>query len=170
MNAVFLIFGLAVVLLVVMYFLRQKNKVVADLPENLYKGIKFMSKDKIELHKRLVRLLPQEDYIIFTNVSTTSLLAPNVSKEHKDYLKIKESYSSKLIDFVITNKDYQVYFLIELEEQQGETNKDQKIFNILKKAGYKVVIWNAKTLPSNKEIQLKITGKFDQNEESNGFM
>lgn len=170
MNSLFLIFGLAIALLIGMYFLRQKNKVVVDLPENLYKGIKFMSKDKIEFHKRLVRLLPQDDYNIFTNVSTISLLAPNVSKEHKDYSKIKDSYSSKLIDFVITNKDYQVYFLIELEEPQGETNKDQKIFGILKKAGYKVIIWNSKTLPSNKEIQLKIMGKFDENEESNGFM
>ena len=119
-----------------------------------YKSKPLLSANEREFYNRLLEALP--DSRVLTQVALGALLLPNVGKSSKAYYRARASFSQKIADFVICNKDMSVIAVIELDDRTHNTDRDSKRDRMLEQAGYKVIRWESKRKPTVEQIRERI--------------
>ena len=123
-------------------------------PANFYKAKPLLSANEKEFYNRLSEALP--DYRILTQVALGALLLPNVRSNSSAYYRARGSFSQKIADFVICNREMFVVAVVELDDRTHNADRDAKRDRMLEQAGYKVIRWESKRKPTPEQIRQQI--------------
>lgn len=128
MNSIFtqqpiILFSIiAFVSIIVLYFVYRcffkKQHVI------LYKPRTFLTNNEKDCLRYLKKIFPE--YHICPQVSMGALLEPNVSRGNgSQYTILRNKIQSKVVDFVFMNSDFEVEFIIELDDKSHDSKVEQ---------------------------------------------
>lgn len=124
---IFMVILLILLLGAMFVFLRKSNKGIKD---GLYKQKPIMTKNEQDCFRHLMKEFP--DYLISTQVSMGAILEPKIDGYSSDpnirseAAILRNKIGSKIIDFVLINKDtLNVEFIIELDDKSHDAKKVQ---------------------------------------------
>ena len=125
-----------------------------EIKEN-YEKIKItriLNKNELFFYNQLTNFLQNKEVFIFSKVRLLDFLDLQKYYNFEEKTIIKNKVKSKHIDFIITNKNSEILYLIELDGFSHQNNKKtiendkfkNKLFNILnlKLVRFKVKNWN----------------------------
>ena len=125
-----------------------------EIKEN-YEKIKItriLNKNELFFYNQLINFLQNKEVFIFSKVRLLDFLDLQKYYNFEEKTIIKNKVKSKHIDFIITNKNSEILYLIELDGFSHQNNKKtiendkfkNKLFNILnlKLVRFKVKNWN----------------------------
>lgn len=125
-----------------------------EIKEN-YEKIKItriLNKNELFFYNQLTNFLQNKEIFIFSKVRLLDFLDLQKYYNFEEKTIIKNKVKSKHIDFIITNKNSEILYLIELDGFSHQNNKKtiendkfkNKLFNILnlKLVRFKVKNWN----------------------------
>lgn len=125
-----------------------------EIKEN-YEKIKItrmLNKNELFFYNQLTNFLQNKEVFIFSKVRLLDFLDLQKYYNFEEKTIIKNKVKSKHIDFIITNKNSEILYLIELDGFSHQNNKKtiendkfkNKLFNILnlKLIRFKVKNWN----------------------------
>ena len=125
-----------------------------EIKEN-YEKIKItriLNKNELFFYNQLTNFLQNKEVFIFSKVRLLDFLDLQKYYNFEEKTIIKNKVKSKHIDFIITNKNSEILYLIELDGFSHKNNKKtiendkfkNKLFNILKLKliRFKVKNWN----------------------------
>lgn len=128
MNSIFnqqsiILFSIVAFLIIIaLYFIYRfffKKKHVV-----LYKPRTFLTNNEKDCFKYLKKIFPE--YHICPQVSMGALLEPNVSKGNgSEYTILRNKIQSKVVDFVFMNSDFEVVFIVELDDKSHDSKVEQ---------------------------------------------
>jgi hypothetical protein len=139
---------LLIVIAVLLFAMKQMKE--APSPGHLYKSKPLLSANEKEFFNRLSQALP--DCHVLTQVAFGALLQP-AGNNKKEYYSARGSFSQKIADYVICNKEMFVLAVVELDDRTHQKDKDAKRDAMLEQAGYKVIRWNSKNKPTAEQIR-----------------
>jgi hypothetical protein len=142
------------VIVIVIAFEIGKVWLRSSAPTNSYKSKPLLSANEKEFYNRLSEALP--DYRILTQVALGALLLPNVRSNSSAYYRARASFSQKIADFVICNREMFVVAVVELDDRTHNADRDTKRDRMLEQAGYKVIRWESKRKPTAEQIREQI--------------
>ena len=143
----------AIVLLVVIAFLVFAMRQMQEGPSpgrHLYKSKPLLSANEKEFFNRLTLALP--DCHVLTQVAFGALLQP-AGMNRKEHYGTRGTFSQKIADYVICNKEMFVLAVVELDDRTHQKDKDAKRDAMLEQAGYKVIRWSSKRKPTAEQIR-----------------
>jgi hypothetical protein len=146
-------FQVAMVLLIaiaVFFFVMKQKQEGSSNGQHLYKSKPLLSANEKEFFNRLSQALP--DCHILTQVAFGALLQP-VRNNNKGYYRTRGTFSQKIADYVICNKEMYVLAVVELDDRTHRNDKDAKRDAMLVQAGYKVIRWDSKNKPTAEQIR-----------------
>jgi hypothetical protein len=120
---------------------------------NKYKAKKLMTDNEFEFFKRLVQALPE--YYVFPQVAMNAVLQAN-GNDRKENYGIRNTFSQKVIDYVIYNQQGKIVAIIELDDKTHNKEKDEKRDAMLHQAGYKTVRFQSKNKPNTEDIRKQV--------------
>ena len=113
---------------------------------------KILNKNELFFYNQLTNFLQNKEVFIFSKVRLLDFLDLQKYYNFEEKTIIKNKVKSKHIDFIITNKNSEILYLIELDGFSHQNNKKtiendkfkNKLFNILnlKLVRFKVKNWN----------------------------
>ncbi len=131
-----------IILIIFMIFL---VFMITSSKKDKYKAKILMTDNEFEFFNRLIRAVPE--YYVFSQVSMGALLDAN-SNNPKIRNSIRMTFSQKIIDYVIYDKNKKIVVIIELDDKTHDKEKDKKRDAMLHQAGYKTLRFESKKKPS----------------------
>lgn len=144
MKSVLLI-GLPLILAAVFLFY-----VVKRGRKGSYKAKALLTENEKEFFSRLVEALPKHH--VFPQVSLGALLQASAGNR-KEHFRIRATFSQKIADFVICDRDLKVVAVVELDDRTHNPANDAKRDAMLNEAGYRTIRWHSRRKPDIAEIR-----------------
>ncbi len=121
---------------------------------------KFFAHNDEVFFKRLQKALP--NCHIFPQISLLSIIEAHLENEKKRQA-IEEKLFDHQIDFAIFNKDLELLYVVELEDESQAKNEADEFStrHLLESAGIKSIRWSRSALPSFEQI-LRIVAPFSE--------
>lgn len=132
-------------------FIILAKKLRGATAEKRYLPKALLTPNELEFFGRLIEALPE--YYVFPQVALGAMLIPKVAETHKEFYRVRNTFSQKIADFVICGKNLNVVAIVELDDKTHNLAKDAKRDAMLAQAGYRVIRWQSRTKPSIAEIQ-----------------
>jgi len=123
-------------------------------PHYRYKSRRLLTDNEREFFARLVGALP--DHYVFPQVSLGALLQPDTSGRKNEFHRTRNTFSQKIADYVICNRELKVLAIVELDDRTHSSERDGKRDAMLKQAGYTVIRWNSRNKPTGGEIRERL--------------
>jgi very-short-patch-repair endonuclease len=106
----------------------------------------LMTDNEREFYQRLTTALPQAN--IFPQVALSAIL-----KTENFYSGLRNKFTQKVADYIITDKDFKIIAIIELDDKTHRKEKDAERDNILKSAGYNIIRYQSREKPTPENIR-----------------
>ncbi len=120
-------------------------------PRTAYQKKGLMRPNEQEFFGRLTRALPE--YHIFSQVALNALLDAKEGLHWRDRLITRNHFDRKIADYVIcARQTFDVVAIVELDDITHDTEKDEKRDAMLKEAGYRIIRYQSRAKPTEKEI------------------
>ena len=119
--------------------------------DDVYKSKPLLSANEKEFFIRLSQALP--DCHVLTQVSLGALLQPTVRNNNSEYFRARGTFSQKVADYVVCNKEMYVLAVVELDDRTHRKERDAKRDAMLVQAGYTVIRWDSKNKPTAEQIR-----------------
>ena len=80
-------------------------------------------------------------------------LLQSVRNNKKEYYRARGTFSQKIADYVICNREMYVLAVVELDDRTHQKDKEARRDAMLEQAGCKVIRWNSKSKPTAEQIR-----------------
>ncbi|PNG50001.1 MULTISPECIES: DUF2726 domain-containing protein [unclassified Variovorax] len=105
----------------------------------------LLTGNEVDFFRKLQRALGSE-FQVLPQVSMGAVMATTLTPEHPDYWAVRESYASKIIDFVVCDpKHFQPLLVVELDDRMHDFSKDRTRDSLVARCGLRTVrFWSRK--------------------------
>jgi hypothetical protein len=142
---------IAIVLLLIGGFKRNRPQ---GWRGSTYKQKGLLSNPEQVMYWRLVEAYGNEK-VIFSQVAFSQLIGVHGGTKNERYSKFAKA-RQKVADFVICNKDFSLYAIVEVDDKTHDAEKDAARDAITKEAGIKTFRFEVKSLPDSKTLRKAI--------------
>ena len=115
---------------------------------------RFLTPNEVEFFTRLCQAVPE--LYVFPQVSMGALLAPAATIGREDFLRVRNRFAAKVVDFVIADADLKPMVLIELDDRTHSAERDAQRDAMTREAGYITLRYQSKQKPTVDTIRRDI--------------
>jgi hypothetical protein len=145
--------GLGVAVLLVRWAVRRKVRAMLRIGTHGFDRKALLTGNEIEFLGRLEKALDPH-FRVLTQVSMGAVMTTSLSPEHPDYWAVRESYASKIIDFVICDvKTFRPLLVVELDDRMHDFAKDRARDALLSRCGLRTVRFWSRNKPGLADIR-----------------
>ena len=152
---IYLFIVFALVILVVAVLVKHGNYSATDSEEGEsefnYKDYlvkkSILTNNEKEFYSRLLKAKPDHLHIL-TQIAMASILTTKSGLGRRLTNSIRSRFNRKIIDFAVFDKDFNLLFVIELDDRTHNSERDAERDNMLLAAGIKTVRFESKNKPS----------------------
>lgn len=117
---------------------------------------RLLTENEVEFLNRIESAV-QGEVRVLCQVSMGALITTTLKANHPNFWKVRNSFSSKIIDFVICDKhSLMPLFLIELDDRTHDPVKDRKRDALVREAGLHTLRYHSRNKPSIQELRRDI--------------
>jgi hypothetical protein len=108
----------------------------------------LLTGNEVDFYRKLQAALGGE-FQVLPQVSMGAVMATTLTPEHPDYWAVRESYASKIIDFVVCDaKRFQPLLVVELDDRMHDFSKDRARDALVARCGLRTVRFWSRKKPS----------------------
>lgn len=142
--------------------LRHLRKV--GIRQNSHRFVKknLLTGNEIEFMGRLERAVGN-DFKILAQVSMGAIMDTKLTSEHPDYWEVRNSYSSKIIDYVLCDpKTLEPLLIVELDDIMHDFDKDRKRDALVARCGLATARFWSRNKPSVPHLRQQLLSRLSR--------
>lgn len=116
----------------------------------------LLTGNEIDFFRRLQRVLGR-DFQVLPQVSMGAVMGTTLTAEHPDYWPVRESFASKIIDFVICDpKTFNPLLVVELDDTMHDFAKDRTRDALVSRCGLRTVRFWSRNKPDDATLRTEL--------------
>jgi hypothetical protein len=116
----------------------------------------LLTGNEIDFYRRLLRVLGR-DFAVLPQVSMGALMATTLKPDHPDYWPVRESFASKIVDFVVCDsKTFDPLLVVELDDRMHDFAKDRTRDALVSRCGLRTVRFWSRKKPDDDTLRAEL--------------
>jgi hypothetical protein len=116
----------------------------------------LLTGNEIDFYRRLLRVLGR-DFAVLPQVSMGALMATTLTPDHPDYWPVRESFASKIIDFVVCDsKTFDPLLVVELDDRMHDFARDRTRDALVSRCGLRTVRFWSRKKPDDDTLRAEL--------------
>ncbi|WP_060734127.1 DUF2726 domain-containing protein [Burkholderia cenocepacia] len=116
----------------------------------------LLTGNEIDFYRRLQRVLGAR-FAVLPQVSMGAVMATTLTPEHPDYWPVRESFASKIIDFVVCDpKTFDPLLVVELDDRMHDFAKDRTRDALVSRCGLRTVRFWSRKKPDDATLRTEL--------------